>query len=70
MSATPVLKVSDLPDVGAVQVRVNGHPISVVRGFFADVIEQIGLPDLQARLLEAVEVELSRVLPATEVTGA
>ena len=42
----------------------------VVRGFFADVIEQIGLPDLQARLLEAIEVELSRVLPADEVTGA
>ena len=31
MSAEPVLKVSDLPDVGAVQVRVDGRPISVVR---------------------------------------
>ena len=32
----------------------------VVRGFFADVIEQIGLPELQARLLDAIEAELSR----------
>lgn len=31
MSARPVLKVSDLPDVGAVQVRIDGHPVSVVR---------------------------------------
>ena len=31
MSAVPVLKVSDLPDVGAVQVRVDGRVLSVVR---------------------------------------
>jgi Fe-S cluster assembly protein SufD len=30
----------------------------VVRGFFADVIAQIGIPDVQARLLAAVEAEL------------
>lgn len=30
----------------------------VVRGFFADVINQIGIPDVQARLLEQVEREL------------
>jgi Fe-S cluster assembly protein SufD len=34
----------------------------VVRGFFADVIEQIGLPELEQRLLAAVEAELERVL--------
>jgi Fe-S cluster assembly protein SufD len=34
----------------------------VVRGFFADVIEQIGLPELQERLLASVEAELERVL--------
>jgi Fe-S cluster assembly protein SufD len=34
----------------------------VVRGFFADVIEQIGLPELEQRLLAAVETELERVL--------
>ena len=42
----------------------------VVRGFFADVVEQIGLPELQDRLMEAIEVELARVLPAPEVAGA
>jgi 3-phenylpropionate/trans-cinnamate dioxygenase ferredoxin subunit len=31
MSAVPVLKVADLPDVGAVQVRVDGRPLSIVR---------------------------------------
>src|SRR5688500_2610862 len=30
----------------------------VVRGFFADVIAQIGIPDVQQRLLAAVEAEL------------
>ena len=30
----------------------------VVRGFFADVIAQIGIPDVQERLLAAVEAEL------------
>jgi 3-phenylpropionate/trans-cinnamate dioxygenase ferredoxin subunit len=31
MSAQPVLKLSDLPEVGAVQVRIDGRPLSVVR---------------------------------------
>jgi Fe-S cluster assembly protein SufD len=30
----------------------------VVRGFFADVINQIGIPEVQERLLAAVEAEL------------
>ena len=30
----------------------------VVRGFFADVINQIGIPDVQERLLAQVELEL------------
>ncbi len=34
----------------------------VVRGFFADVVEQIGVPDLQDRLMGLVEAELERVL--------
>jgi Fe-S cluster assembly protein SufD len=32
----------------------------VVRGFFADVIERIGLPDIEARLMAAVDDELAR----------
>jgi Fe-S cluster assembly protein SufD len=40
----------------------------VVRGFFADVINQIGLPDLEARLLAAVEARLETpATPAIEV---
>jgi Fe-S cluster assembly protein SufD len=35
----------------------------VVRGFFADVLSQIGIPALEERLLGAVEAELTRVLP-------
>jgi Fe-S cluster assembly protein SufD len=30
----------------------------VVRGFFADVIARIGLPDLQERLMAAIEARL------------
>ena len=30
----------------------------MVRGFFADVINQIGIPEVQERLLAAVEAEL------------
>jgi Fe-S cluster assembly protein SufD len=30
----------------------------VVRGFFADVINQIGIPEVQQRLLARVEAEL------------
>ena len=32
----------------------------VVRGFFADLIERIGIPDIEQRLLTAVEDELAR----------
>ena len=37
----------------------------VVRGFFADVIDRIGLPDLQARIMTAIEARLG--FAATEV---
>jgi Fe-S cluster assembly protein SufD len=32
----------------------------VVRGFFADIIERIGLPDVEERLLARVDDELAR----------
>jgi Fe-S cluster assembly protein SufD len=31
----------------------------VVRGFFADVVEQIGVPDVQELLMSAIEAELA-----------
>jgi Fe-S cluster assembly protein SufD len=31
----------------------------VVRGFFADVIKRIGIPQIESRLLEAIEAELA-----------
>jgi len=34
----------------------------VVRGFFADVIGQIGIPEIQARLTAAIESELARTM--------
>jgi Fe-S cluster assembly protein SufD len=34
----------------------------VVRGFFAEIIQQIGIPDLQERLSDAIEEELARTL--------
>jgi Fe-S cluster assembly protein SufD len=34
----------------------------VVRGFFAEVVEQIGIPDLEQRLMAEVERELARTL--------
>jgi Fe-S cluster assembly protein SufD len=34
----------------------------VVRGFFAEVVEQIGVPELEERLMAEVEAELSRTL--------
>jgi len=34
----------------------------VVRGFFADVVAQIGVPELQERLTTAIDAELERVL--------
>jgi Fe-S cluster assembly protein SufD len=33
----------------------------VVRGFFADIVERIGLPDIEARLMRAVDEELANV---------
>ena len=30
----------------------------VVRGFFAELVQQIGLPDLEKRLIEKIEAEL------------
>jgi Fe-S cluster assembly protein SufD len=39
----------------------------VVRGFFADVIDRIGLPDLQDRIMTAIEARLGFV-PSTEET--
>jgi Fe-S cluster assembly protein SufD len=30
----------------------------VVRAFFADVVERIGMPDLQQRLMTAIEARL------------
>ena len=34
----------------------------VVRGFFADVLQRIGLPDLQERLLTSIDADLARAL--------
>jgi Fe-S cluster assembly protein SufD len=36
----------------------------VVRGFFADLIAQIGVPDVQAQLMGAIEVELAGAMGA------
>jgi Fe-S cluster assembly protein SufD len=48
----------------------------VVHGFFADIIRKIGIPDIQERLLRALEAELSLTvgvpsggLPAAELTA-
>jgi Fe-S cluster assembly protein SufD len=32
----------------------------VVRGFFADLVERIGIPEVEQRLMAAVEDELAR----------
>jgi Fe-S cluster assembly protein SufD len=40
----------------------------VVRGFFAELIHQIGVPEVEARLLDAIEAELAR--STSELTGA
>jgi Fe-S cluster assembly protein SufD len=34
----------------------------VVRGFFAELIARIGVPEVEARLLEAIEAELKETL--------
>jgi Fe-S cluster assembly protein SufD len=31
----------------------------VVRGFFADIVQQIGVPDVQQQLMDAIEAELA-----------
>jgi len=31
----------------------------VVRGFFAELIEQIGVPEVESHLMEAIETELA-----------
>ena len=43
----------------------------VVRGFFAELVQQIGVPELQARLLERIDAELEAALSplATEPTS-
>ena len=42
----------------------------VVHGFFADMIRRIGVPDVERRLLEAVEAELAVNVGLPEDTGA
>jgi Fe-S cluster assembly protein SufD len=42
----------------------------VVRGFFADVVGQIGIPELEKRLMEKVEAELARADAAVSDTDA
>ncbi len=41
----------------------------VVRGFFADIIAQIGVPDLQQQLMEAIEDELEGAMGPAEVVA-
>jgi Fe-S cluster assembly protein SufD len=41
----------------------------VVRGFFADVVDRIGLPDLQHRIMTAVEARLGFAKPAGTETA-
>ena len=41
----------------------------VVRGFFAEVINQIGIPDVQQRLTDKVEAELARTVLDAEVAA-
>ena len=36
----------------------------MVRGFFAELVQQIGVPELQERLLERIEAELEAALTA------
>ncbi|HEY3867310.1 MAG TPA: Fe-S cluster assembly protein SufD [Actinocrinis sp.] len=42
----------------------------VVRGFFADVIAQIGVPDLEERLMAKVEAELARTVSSAPAAAA
>jgi Fe-S cluster assembly protein SufD len=38
----------------------------VVRGFFAELIQQIGVPAIEERLIEAIEAELERTMSALD----
>jgi len=42
----------------------------VVRGFFAELIQQIGVPDVEERLLAAIEKELEASMSALGTVGA
>ena len=42
----------------------------VVMGFFAELIGRIGIPDLEARLIAAIEAELAKSMPAAATAGA
>jgi len=42
----------------------------VVRGFFADVINRIGVPQVEAQLLAAVDAELGSVDPLYEFSDS
>jgi len=42
----------------------------VVRGFFAEVIARIGIPEVEARLLAAVDAELAVSVGVTATAGA
>jgi Fe-S cluster assembly protein SufD len=42
----------------------------VVHGFFADIIKKIGVPQMEARLLETVEAELEKNVGAPAAVGA
>lgn len=43
----------------------------VVRGFFADVVAQIGVPDVQAQVMSAIEAELEQAAEAgSDLVGA
>lgn len=42
----------------------------VVRGFFADVVARIGIPDLEERLMQKVEAELNRSVSAPAAVSA
>jgi len=38
----------------------------VVRGFFADIVQQIGVPDVQQQLMQAIEAELALAMTEQE----
>jgi len=44
-------------------IRADEARRLVVRGFFADLLARIGIPDLSERLLAAVDAELERSAP-------